>query len=403
MLDLTAKKTAVQALVVNAKTLHAELERKRAAGESVDPLDVQKLETMIADGQTKRRELTALEDLNALDGEFNEPGDRKTTDSKPGDGASAQPFKGFKSPGQQFIESKAFKSLVSGDTSKVKLALKSLSTKTILGETALSGGETIRADRQTEIIDIARQQPLSILNLVNHSRTTLNSVDYVRFTGRTDNADVVPEGDPKPEGDLAFDVVTASVKVVAEFIKASRQILDDAPNLRNLIDTELEYVVNLKLERLVVADMIANAGQSRVHQVSGRGFLADDTIADTIRRGITDIRLSFYEANGIIVHPTQGEAMELDKAGDGHYTMVYDPVSQRVWRVPVVETPAMTSGTALVGNFKLGYKVWDRQDAAVVLGYENDDFTRNLVTLLGELRAAYGTVRPLAIEKATGM
>lgn len=400
MLDLTAKKTAVQQLVINAKTLHAELERKRAAGESVDPLDVQKLETMIADGQTKRKELAALEDLSALDAEFNEPGARQTSDTSPagGDGASAQPFKGFKSPGRQFIESKAFKSLQSGDTSKAKLQMKA-----ILGETALSGGETIRADRQTEIIDIARQQPLSILNLVNHSQTTLNSVDYVRFTGRTDAADVVPEGDPKPEGDMAFDVVTAAVKVVAEFMKASRQILDDAPNLRNMIDSELEYVVRLKLEKLVVADMIANAGQSRVHQVSGRGFKEDDTIADTIRRAITDIRLEFYEANGVIVHPTQGEAMELDKAGDGHYTMVYDPVSQRVWRVPVVETPAMTSGTSLVGNFLLGYKVWDRQDAAVVLGYENDDFTRNLVTLLGELRAAYGTIRPKAIEKATGM
>jgi HK97 family phage major capsid protein len=117
---------------------------------------------------------------------------------------------------------------------------------------------------------------------------------------------------------------------------------------------------------------------------------------------LTDIRLEFYEPDGIVLHPTQAEQMELEKGSDGHYVGDLRPRRQRLWRKPVVETPAMTSGTAVVANFRLAYTVWERMAAQIKLGYNNDDFTKNLVTILGEMRAAYGTVRPKALEKATG-
>ncbi|HEX7313293.1 MAG TPA: phage major capsid protein [Pyrinomonadaceae bacterium] len=403
---LETTRTEVQRLVTQAKDLRAQLEAKLAGGETLDPTEQEKLENIIGDGFKARKRLESLEQLAALE-TGTQPTAAQITGGVDNSAQAGGHFRpgAAKTVGARFVDSEAFKRMgADRDNQQASASMNVKSLKAITYGTSGSGGELIRADRQPEIVDIARQRPRSVLDLVNMSETSLTSVDYVRLTGRTNNAAIVAESAAKPEGDLAFDVVTVPVKVIAEWIKATNQILDDAPRLRNIIDNELTYMVEVKFEDIAIADMLAASGiQSRVHQVSGRAFSADDTPADTIRRMLTDIRLEFYEPDGIVLHPTQAEAIELDKGSDGHYTMIYDPVGQRLWRKPIVETPAMTSGTAIAANFRLAYTVWERMAAQIKLGYNNDDFTKNLVTILGEMRAAYGTVRPKALEKATGL
>lgn len=56
----------------------------------------------------------------------------------------------------------------------------------------------------------------------------------------------------------------------------------------------------------------------------------------------------------------------------------------------------MAVDKVLVGAFKLGAQVFDRWDARVEVGYVNDDFTKNLVTILAEERLALAVYRPEA-------
>jgi HK97 family phage major capsid protein len=392
-------RTEVQRLVIAAKSQRAGMEAKHAAGEVVDQTEQDKLENMIGEGVKARKSLESLEALASLEGAAAPP----AVDNSARDGGHSRAA--AKTVGQRFVESEQFKRMgEQADNQQASAALTVKSLKAVTYTDATSAGNLVRADRQPEIVQIARQRPASVLDLVNMSETRLTSVDYVRMTGRTNNSAIVAESAAKPEGDLAFDVVTVAVKVIAQWIKATRQILDDAPRLRNVIDNELTYMVDVKFEDIVIADMLAASGiQTRVHAVSGRGFTVDDSIADSLRRALTDIRLEFYEPDGIVLHPTQAESMELERGSDQHYVNIYDPVGQRVWRKPIVETPAITSGTAAVANFRLAYTVWERMAAMITLGYANDDFTKNLVTILGEMRAAYGMVRPKAFEKITGM
>jgi HK97 family phage major capsid protein len=62
----------------------------------------------------------------------------------------------------------------------------------------------------------------------------------------------------------------------------------------------------------------------------------------------------------------------------------------------VVATQAITVDKFLVGAFKLGAQLFDRWDARVEVGYVNDDFTKNLVTILAEERLALAVYRPEA-------
>jgi HK97 family phage major capsid protein len=163
-------------------------------------------------------------------------------------------------------------------------------------------------------------------------------------------------------------------------------------------------MVELILENTLVTDMLAWTGiQSRVHATSGARFDAADNIADSLRRAITDLYLEFYQPDGIILNPAQGETLELLKDDNNQYMRVYDSATMRLWRVPVVETAAMTAGTALVGNFKLGVTVWDREQTQILTGQPSDYFLRNAFAILAELRAAWAVTRPLALEKVTGL
>jgi hypothetical protein len=44
-------------------------------------------------------------------------------------------------------------------------------------------------------------------------------------------------------GDLHFDLKGAPIRTIAKIMKASRQILDDAPRLQSYIDSQINYRV----------------------------------------------------------------------------------------------------------------------------------------------------------------
>ena len=68
------------------------------------------------------------------------------------------------------------------------------------------------------------------------------------------------------------------------------------------------------------------------------------------------------------------------------------------WKsLPVVATNAMAEDKFLVGAFRLGAQVFDRWLARVEVATENeDDFIKNLVTILCEERLALAVYRPQA-------
>jgi HK97 family phage major capsid protein len=141
----------------------------------------------------------------------------------------------------------------------------------------------------------------------------------------------------------------------------------------------------------------------RTHQVSGRAWDAGDTLSKTLRRAITDIYLAFYRPTGIVLHPNEGEELELETDDNGQFLRIYDRSTQQIWRVPVLETPAQTAGTATVGAFDIGATLWDRMMTQIRVGEPNGMFLQNAVAILAELRAAFAVTRPQAFEVVDGL
>jgi HK97 family phage major capsid protein len=65
--------------------------------------------------------------------------------------------------------------------------------------------------------------------------------------------------------------------------------------------------------------------------------------------------------------------------------------------VRVVLSNNMTSGKFLIGALNSSAMVYNRQGAVIEMGYINDDFTKNLVTIRAEERLGLGVERPTGI------
>lgn len=311
---------------------------------------------------------------------------------------------GEKSIGEQFVESEGFKSFEATGFAKTArgadLRLKATLTSATT-DAAGSVGDAVAPTRLPGILPLP-QRRLTVRDLLTQGRMDGNSLEYVKETGFTNNAAPVAEAAAKPESDLKFDIVTTSAKVIAHWMKASKQVLSDIAQLRSTIDQRLLYgLAYVEENQLLNGDGTGQNLNGIVPQATAYSApitLTSPTSIDMIRLMMLQAALAEYPATGIVMHPSDWAWIETLKDTTGRY-IIGNPqgtISPTLWGQPVVATPAMTVDKVLVGAFRLGAQVFDRWDARVETGYVNDDFTKNLVTILAEERLALAVYRPEA-------
>jgi HK97 family phage major capsid protein len=99
------------------------------------------------------------------------------------------------------------------------------------------------------------------------------------------------------------------------------------------------------------------------------------------------------------MNPADWTRIALLKDGDGKY-IFGNPgtaVEPRLFGKPVVTTLGMAVDKFLVADFTAAATLYDRWTARVEIGYENDDFTRNMLTVLAEERVALAVKDPTAL------
>ncbi|MBD9372107.1 phage major capsid protein [Rhizobium sp. ARZ01] len=316
-----------------------------------------------------------------------------------GDGKDA-----VKSIGEQYVESEGFTSFQGAGFSKshrggslqVKATLTSATTNA-----AGSVGDAIQNTRLPGILPLP-QRRMTVRDLLSQGQMDGNTLEYVKETGFTNNAAPVAEGAAKPSSDLKFDLMTTSAKVIAHWMKASKQVLSDISQLRSIIDQRLLYGLAYAEEaQLLNGDGTGQNLLGLIPQATAYAApitLSSPTSIDMMRLAQLQAALAEYPATGHVMHPSDWAWVETLKDTTGRY-IIGNPqgtVTPTLWGLPVVTTQAVSVDKFLTGAFKLGAQVFDRWDAQIDVGYENDDFTKNLVTILAEERLALAVYRPEA-------
>lgn len=309
-----------------------------------------------------------------------------------------------KSLGLQFVEGDGFKAFqdsgfsksARGGDLKVKATLVSATT-----DTPGAVGDAIRPTHLPGIQPLP-QRRMTIRGLISPGQMDGNSLDFVQETGFTNNAGMVAEGAAKPSSDIKLDLKSTSAKVIAHWMKASKQVLSDIAQLRSIIDQRLLYGLALKEEsQLLYGDGTGQNLLGIVPQATPYAApiaIADLNKIDVLRLAMLQAALAEYPATGHVLNPIDWTEFELLKDDIGRY-VIGNPqggIAPTLWRLPVVETQAIAVGKFLTGAYQLGAQLFDRWEGRVEAGYENDDFTKNLVTILAEERLALAVYRPEA-------
>jgi len=306
--------------------------------------------------------------------------------------------------GAQFTENEKFKEFAAQATPRgrvdmtFKAAITSLTT-----DADGSAGDLVQTTRLPGVLPLP-QRRMTVRDLITPGTMDGNTLEYVKETGFTNNAGMVAEGAKKPESSIKFDLVSTSAKVIAHFVKASRQILSDASQLGSIIDGRLRYGLAFKEEQqLLNGDGTGQNLLGIIPQASA--FVAPfdpagtETNIDNIRLAMLQAFLAEYPATGHVMNPIDWARIELLKDTTGRY-IIGNPqgsIGATLWNLPVVETQAIPVDKFLTGAFKLGAQVFDRWLARVEVATENeDDFVKNMVTILAEERLALAVYRPEA-------
>lgn len=374
-------KAAVEKAVDQAKAIAEEALGKAKAGEQASADNKEKADQLLIDLNGMRAKLSDLEQRAAREGSEAEEA---------------------KSLGQQFVENDRVKSWLSSEQSSGKADMRFKATITSATTAAAgSAGAGIQTTRLPGILERPRRR-LTVRDLLSQGRMDGNTLEYVRETGFVNNAAPVAEGQLKPSSDLQFDLVNTSAKVIAHWMKASRQILSDFSQLSSIIDERLLYgLAYVEEQQLLNGDGTGQNLLGIVPQATAYAApvtVTGSTIIDQLRLALLQAELAEFPSTGIVLNPKDWAVIEILKDTQGRY-LIGNPqgtLSPTLWGVDVVTTQAMTEDKFLAGAFKLGAQVFDRWDARVEVGYVNDDFIRNLVTVLAEERLALAVYRPQA-------
>lgn len=309
-----------------------------------------------------------------------------------------------KSLGRQMVDSEQYKQL-KDDPRGVKNAKMSVKATTITNATA---GALVEPQVVGGVIT-PPERKLTIRDLLMPGQTDSSAITYMRETGFTNNAaPQANQGDKKAQSNITFDRKTENVETIAHFIKVAKQILNDASMLASSIDQRLMYGLKLKEEeQLLNGDGLNGNLHGIIPQATAfsnpAAAVTKYTIIDQMRLAMLQAILAEYPASGHVLNPIDWATMELLKDNEGRY-IIGQPQGETnptLWRLPVVETQAIAPTKFLTGAFNMAAQIFDAEDASIEVGFENDDFTRNLLTILCEERLALAVYRPEAFIYGT--
>ncbi|WP_175939909.1 phage major capsid protein [Caballeronia sp. BCC1704] len=245
---------------------------------------------------------------------------------------------------------------------------------------------------------------LTVESMIPSTPVDTGAVQWLRETAFTNNAAAQKKQlDTKAESDIKFENKSATIATIAHFVTASKQVLDDQNGLQAYIEQRLLYGLDLATEDQLLNGDGAEGDIGGLllpdnHTAFNATGLGKTTPLDYLRRAKTQLQKAFFIPSALIINPADAETIDLLRDDEGRFLVA--PGSP-IWGMAPVVTEAIGQGAFIVADFVNSAVIWDREDATLQLGYVNDQFIKNAITLLVERRLQMSVTRPGGIVYGT--
>lgn len=241
------------------------------------------------------------------------------------------------------------------------------------------------------VIDVLRVQP-TLWDLIPKGRTNLETYTWVNKVVPADSgaADFLAPGGAKPKVSFTLQVEKSNAKKVAVSLKVATELLEDVDGMTSYIENELRYQLRAHINSILMGSAAASATDpagirnfANAYTLTGIST-ANPNNWDAVRAAIAQIRASHIDGPIMVVmNPIDVANMEMSKAiSAGTY------MGLNLRPIPggfIVEDYNITAGDILVFAVD-ALKTLIYKDFRIAYGWENDDFTKNLVTVIAETR-----------------
>ncbi|MCY4726704.1 phage major capsid protein [Nocardioides sp. STR2] len=339
-----------------------------------------------------------------------------------------------KSVGNVFTDSEGYKALMKAHNGTIAESAKGINMPAVqiggfkdllTGSDRNGGAGTLVENDHLGVVEYRAPAAGGIRDLVTVGSTGSDKVEY---------AQVIPEGvDPegtrsgargvyeatteapvsdtvtstqagvKPKSKMTFRKQSADVITVAHWMPATKRALSDVRQLRTLIDAFLRTGVAREFERQMLAGDRANPVDAQYEEFDGLLNMTGvqntpwrGNVVATARRMIRQVRDKGGNLTAFAVSPAVNEAIDLlqDRQGRFFGNGPFSTGPQTLWGRPRVEVPDLGDDVILGGEWST-LVLWDREDTTLTATDSHEDFfVRNLVAVLAEARAAFGSLNP---------
>jgi len=254
------------------------------------------------------------------------------------------------------------------------------------------------------------QPKMRVRDLLRRYEISTGALEYVKENVFTNAASPVAETVSKPESNLTFTASSLSLVTLAHWLTASKQSLEDLPQLQAYVDERLiQALLDVEDEQILLGSGTnghINGLVTQATAVAGTYGAEGDNYIDKIGNALTELEDDKYTPDGIVLNPADWRRMLKTKTNAGGENtgeyLLGGPASvaePRLWGVRVVTCPTMPEGNFLVGQFNGSAALFSRGGIQVEVSTEHSDFfIRNLVAIRAEERIALAVFRPAAFR-----
>lgn len=310
--------------------------------------------------------------------------------------------KATKSFGQHVIESVAYK----GRQGQVgPVATIDVDLKALMSTTAGFDPEETRTGRVVE----SAQRPVQVTSLIPQGSTTQAAIKYMEETLFTNTAAETAEGGQYPEAALEYTEKTSIVRKIPVFLPVTDEQLEDAPQVRSLIDNRLRFMVAQRLDGQILVGSGVSPNLTGILNTSGIQTQAKgaDPVPDAVYKAMVKVRVTGRAMpNATVMHPLDWQDIRLLRTADGIYIWgnPSDAGPERIWGLQVVQADALTENTGLVGDFANFSELSVRRGIEVQVSNSHGTyFVEGKLAIRADMRVAFTVYRPAAFCTVTGI
>lgn len=219
------------------------------------------------------------------------------------------------------------------------------------------------------------------------------SLTYAEFVPGEGDAAWVPEGGLKPSMDATLSEKTITAGKVALTVKLTEETLTDLPQLVAEIRAEIINRIGLTEEEGIL-NGTGEGGQIKGVATDMPGFSLStfkiekantyDVIVAAYTQVVSVSNMA-YRPNIVLMNPIDYAQMQLTKDVNGQYLRPFQVGDELIPGLRVEASTAVKQGDIVLGDFNY-LNIRDVWSLTITFGWENDDFTKNLVTMIGEKR-----------------